>query len=177
MSHLRRDYQLENLARELLQRARAYNTATVISVVWNTRMRTTAGVADYRKKTIFLNPKIQEVAPDEVQRTLRHELAHFLADERSGRRRIEPHGREWQQACRDLGIPNEARCHNMPLQPRREMARKYFYRCRACGNQLERVRKIRRAMACLSCCRKHSGGHYDERFRFVPSEPRPQIAA
>ena len=38
---------------------------------------------------------------DEVDRTLRHELAHLLAQWRVGRRRIAPHGKEWRQACRD----------------------------------------------------------------------------
>jgi hypothetical protein len=27
------------------------------------------------------------------------------------------------------------------------------------------VRKIRRAIACLACCRKHNGGDFDPRFR------------
>lgn len=176
MTHLRRDYPLENLARELLQRAMAYKTASVISVYWNRRLRTTAGIACYRRKAVFLNPKIQEVAPEEVQRTLRHELAHFVADERAGRSRIEPHGREWRQACRDLGIPDEARCHTMPLQPK-ELTRRYFYRCRACGTELARVRKIKRHVACISCCRKHNRGNYDERFRFIPVEHPGSIAA
>src|ERR1700687_2873461 len=41
---------------------------------------------------------------DEIERTLRHELAHLLAQFRVGRRRIAPHGAEWRRACRDLGI-------------------------------------------------------------------------
>jgi hypothetical protein len=32
---------------------------------------------------------------------------------------------------------------------------------------MQRVRPIRRKTACLACCREHSGGKYDERFRFV----------
>src|SRR6266446_8423633 len=55
------------------------------------------------------------MARDEVDRTLRHELAHLLAQFRVGRRRIAPHGPEWREACRDLGIADEARCHNLPF--------------------------------------------------------------
>jgi predicted SprT family Zn-dependent metalloprotease len=44
------------------------------------------------------------VVHDEIDRTLRHELAHLLAQFRVGRRRIAPHGPEWRIACRDLGI-------------------------------------------------------------------------
>ena len=80
------------------------------------RLSTTAGLACWRTRTISLNPKLMEVSPAEVQRTLRHELAHFLAQHRAGRRRIAAHGAEWRKACRDLGIPNESRCHDLPLK-------------------------------------------------------------
>ena len=101
---------------------------------------------------------------DEVDRTLRHELAHLLAQFRVGRRRIAPHGMEWRQACRDLGIADEARCHNLPLASKTLPAR-YVYRCPNCKEEFPRVRKIRRAIACLACCRKHNRGDFDPRFR------------
>jgi SprT protein len=100
----------------------------------------------------------------EVDRTLRHELAHLLAQWRIGRRRIAPHGKEWRQACRDLGIADEARCHNLPFATK-TYARPYIYRCPNCKEKFPRVRRIRRAIACLACCRKHSGGDFDPRFR------------
>src|SRR5207237_3228502 len=46
----------------------------------------------------------QAVIRDEIERTLRHELAHLLAQWRNGRRRIAPHGSEWSRACRALGL-------------------------------------------------------------------------
>lgn len=172
-----RDVILENQARELLRKARCPELARALKVVWNNRLRTTAGMACYRRKTVFLNPRLVEVAPPrEIQRTLRHELAHFVAQERAGRRRIQPHGPEWRAACRLLGIPNESRCHTLPLRPKR-MARKYAYQCRQCGTVLARVRPVKRRIACLRCCRKHSNGRYDERFRFVPVAPNERIAA
>lgn len=101
---------------------------------------------------------------DEIDRTLRHELAHLLAQWRVGRRRIAPHGSEWRQACRDLGIADEARCHNLPFASK-TLPPRYVYRCPNCKEEFPRVRRIRRAIACLACCRKHNGGDFDPRFR------------
>src|SRR4029077_20439164 len=86
---------------------------------------------------------------DEVNRTLRHELAHLLAQWRVGRRRIAPHGAEWRQACRDLGIADEARCHNLPFATK-SLLPPYVYRCPNCKEEFPRVRRIRRAIACLA---------------------------
>jgi SprT protein len=101
---------------------------------------------------------------DETERTFRHELAHLLAQWRIGRRRIAPHGIEWRQACRDLGIADEGRCHNLPFATK-NFAPRFIYRCPNCRQEFPRVRKIRRATACLACCRKHNGGDFDPRFR------------
>ena len=106
----------------------------------------------------------QEVILDEIERTLRHELAHLLAQWRVGRRRIAPHGAEWREACRDLGIADEARCHNLPFASKTFPPR-YVYRCPNCKVEFPRVRRIRRAIACLACCRKFNGGDFDDRFR------------
>src|SRR4029453_15068664 len=107
LGRLERDPLLEKLCRQLLRAASCPELD--LTVEWNPRLRTTAGLACWRTRTISLNPKLIEVSPSEVQRTLRHELAHFLAQHRAGRRHISAHGAEWRQACRDLGIPNEAR--------------------------------------------------------------------
>ena len=104
------------------------------------------------------------IVHNEIDRTLRHELAHLLAQFRVGRRRIAPHGIEWREACRDLGIADEARCHNLPFATRSYVAR-FVYRCPNCNQEFPRVRRIRRAIACLACCRKHNGGDFDPRFR------------
>jgi predicted SprT family Zn-dependent metalloprotease len=101
---------------------------------------------------------------DEIDRTLRHEVAHLLAQWRVGRRRIAPHGEEWRQACRDLGIADEARCHNLPFSTKK-YSRRYLYRCPNCKEEFPRVRRIRRAIACLACCRAHNRGEFDPRFR------------
>jgi len=155
---------LETKARQLLCSLGAQRIATKVRVEWNSRLRTAAGRADYRQKLISLNTRLVE-HPSEIDRTLRHELAHILAQFREKRRRrISPHGPEWQQACRDLGIADEKRCHTLPF-PAKRYARRYIYRCPNCRRGFPRVRKIKRTVACLACCRAHNGGDFDVRFR------------
>ena len=165
----RSDYRradLEANARELLRSLGAAQIAGELRVEWNSRLKTAAGRADYRQKLVSLNPRLFEY-PIEVDRTLRHELAHILAQFRAGRRRIPPHGAEWRQACCDLGIADEKRCHNLPFPARTYVAR-FLYRCPNCHQEFPRVRRVRRAVACLTCCRKHNGGGFDPRFRLRP---------
>ena len=146
--------------------------AARVRVRWNPRMRSTAGTAHAAQALITLNPRLRAFGDAEVDRTLRHELAHLLAHHRAGRRRISAHGSEWQQACRDLGLADEKRCHDLPL-PRREMIARHFYQCPHCTTVLRRVRPLRAKSACLACCRRHNRGRYAERFRFakVPAPP------
>ncbi len=157
------DVDLESKAREILYELGASKLASAIRVEWNSRLKTAAGRADYRHKLISLNPRLLE-HPAEIDRTLRHELAHILAQFRAGRRRILPHGGEWRQACRDLRIADEKRCHNLPFPARRYVAR-FMYRCPNCRQEFPRVHRARRAVACLACCRAHNGGEFDARFQ------------
>jgi len=159
------DVDLESKAREILYELGANKLACAIRVEWNSRLKTSAGRADYRHKLISLNPRLFE-HPAEIDRTLRHELAHILAQFRAGRRRILPHGTEWRKACRDLGIADEKRCHNLPFPAKRYAAR-FMYRCPNCRQEFPRVHRARRAVACLACCRAHNGGEFDARFRLV----------
>jgi len=150
-------------ARGLLCSLGAKRIATELRVEWNSRLKTAAGRADQRQKLISLNPRLVE-HPAEIDRTLRHELAHILAQFRAGRRRISPHGPQWQQACRDLGIADEKRCHTLPF-PTKSYAPRFIYRCPNCRRDFPRVRRIKRTVACLACCRAHNGGEFDVRFR------------
>jgi len=160
----RRDVGLETEACELLRSLGAKRIATEIRVEWDPRLKTAAGRADYRHKLISLNPQLVE-HPAEIDRTLRHEIAHILAQFREkSRRRISPHGPEWQHACRDLGIADEKRCHTLPF-PAARYAPRFIYRCPNCRRDFPRLRKIKRTVACLACCRAHNGGEFDARFR------------
>lgn len=161
----RRDAALETQASAWLSGLGLHDGAKLVRVEWNPRMRSTAGYAKWPQWVVELNPRLKEF-DGQIERTLKHELAHLIAYARAGRRRIEPHGANWRQACVDLGIPNERASHTMPM-PRHKQRRKFFYLCPACGTTAERVRKFKRRTACLACCKMHNGGRYDARFQFV----------
>lgn len=158
-----RDSDLKAKSRQLLISLGAKRIVDQIRIEWNPRLKTAAGRADYRQKLISLNPRLV-AHPAEIDRTLRHELAHFLAQFRAGRRRISQHGAEWQQACRDLGIPGEKRCHTLPF-PAKRYAPRFIYRCPNCRRDFLRVRKIKPTVACLACCSAYNGGDFDLRFQ------------
>jgi SprT protein len=160
----RRDFALESSADRLLRTRGAARIAAQIRVEWNPRLKSCAGRADYKAKLICLNPLLLEHGADEINRTFLHELAHILAQFRSGRRRIRPHGDEWRGACHDIGIGDEKRCHNLPF-PVRQPARQFRYRCPNCKRDFPRVRRIKRTVACLPCCRAHNRGSFDQRFK------------
>jgi len=159
-----RDTALEQLARCWLDELGQHEGAIRLQVRWNPRLRSTAGYAQWPHWLVELNPKLAEFE-GQVIRTLKHEVAHLVAYSRSGRRRIEPHGEEWRQACADLGIPDESARHTLPL-PRSQQERRYIYQCPSCLLEVKRVKPFKRHSACLSCCRTHNGGKYDQRFQF-----------
>jgi predicted SprT family Zn-dependent metalloprotease len=163
--HEARAGSLEEEARGWLRHLGFTEGAEKLTVTWKPRMRSSAGYAKWPHWCVELNPRLKEF-PGEVTRTLKHELAHLVAHARAGRRRIAPHGREWRQACSDLGIPGESARHTLPL-PSRRQKRNYSYACPSCGVTVDRVRKFRRRTACLACCRTHNRGHYDARFEFI----------
>ena len=159
-----RDLRLEKQCRDWLAELGLHEGSLKVQVIWNAKLRSTAGYAKWPQWQIELNPRLVEF-DGQVERTLKHELAHLVAYARANRRRIEPHGVEWQKACADLGIPDESARHTLPL-PRTTQARQHVYLCPACGFKVERVRKFRQRTACLHCCKKHAGGRFDSRFQF-----------
>jgi SprT protein len=167
-----RDADLETAARKLVgQLADCQALAAKIEVHWNARMRSTAGRAWQGKGRVELNPRLHECPEGEIDRTLRHELAHLIAYFRARsyglRRRIDPHGAEWRRACREVGIPNEERTHQLEALKSRRLPMRFRYRCPVCDRDYPRARPIRRPLACGPCCEQSNGGRYDARFRLV----------
>src|ERR1700730_3732195 len=158
------DVDLTAMACAVLRAAGGARVARLLSVQWNPRLKSCAGRANFREKLISLNPRLREIGAAEIDRTLRHELAHLLAQFRAGQRRVLPHGPEWRAACRELGIGDEKRCHNLPF-PVSERPRRYLYKCPNCRRDFPRVRKIRRVVACLACCRAYNRGRFAAKFR------------
>ncbi|CAN5587694.1 hypothetical protein BH20VER1_BH20VER1_26630 [soil metagenome] len=159
-----RDPELERIARELLSDAGALALVPLVQVEWNPRLRSAAGRAQYGRVLVSLNPRLREQGADEIDRTLRHELAHLLAHSRARRRRISPHGPEWRRACADLGIADEERCHRLPF-PTHRQERRFLYRCPKCSRDFPRVRRLRRTVACLPCCRQFAQGQFSKEFQ------------
>ncbi|MFO1438062.1 MAG: SprT family zinc-dependent metalloprotease [Verrucomicrobiaceae bacterium] len=158
-----RDEGLESQAGEWLEQLGMPGARKLLRVEWNTRLRSTAGYAHYPHWRIELNPRLRDFE-GQVERTLKHELAHLIAYHRGGRR-IEPHGAEWRQACTDLGIPGERARHTLPL-PRKEVKRNLVYVCPSCQHVARRVKRFRRPTACKKCCDAHAGGAFDDRFKY-----------
>jgi len=169
--HLIRDIFLQNLANKILRRA-GYE-GPLVSVFWNKKLRTTAGLFTKEKnKKIHLNTVLKVGKfRKHLLCTLRHELAHILAYYRSGSK-ISFHGPEWRQACKDLGIPKEKRTHDLQIRGiirEIKVARKFFYRCPSCGEVDERVKPYKSPRACHKCVRKYRGKvEYHPRFRLLP---------
>ncbi|CAN5449541.1 hypothetical protein BH20VER3_BH20VER3_21080 [soil metagenome] len=159
-----RDPILQASARALLLEHADQTLADRLVVEWSARLRTAAGRAEYRRPRVLLNCRLCTYGPAEIDRTLRHELAHLLAHFRAGRGRIAPHGAEWRRACADLGIADETRCHSLPFPVRRQK-RRYLYLCPHCGCEFPRTRPLRRTSACPACCRASNCGRYDGRFK------------
>jgi SprT protein len=163
---------LTGQSREMIAALGLPDLAKRVVVRWNSRLKTTAGRAYRTTCVVELNPHLVRISAAEIDRTLRHELAHLVASHRAGRRRIPAHGREWRRACSELGIPGEARCHDLPFQ-RHTQRRKFVYLCPACDHQLQRVRRIQRAAACYHCCKAHNHGRFDSRFQLVEAKLEP----
>ena len=161
------DVVLTRECRELVADLGLDELAKEVRVFWHSRLTTTAGLAHYNDATIDLNPRLREFQPEEPDRTMRHELAHLVAQFRVGNRRIQAHGPHWQRACAELGIPGEKRCHDLPLE-RRRVRRKYAYQCKHCGVVVPRVRKLARHSSCWACCQNYNRGRYSSKFLLLP---------
>jgi SprT protein len=87
--------------------------------------------ADYAY--IRLNPVIYADHEDDfIERTVPHEMAHLLAFfyYKSRNYRITPHGKEWQNVMRILGVKDVTRCHSYSVRPEeRKRQSKYAYKC------------------------------------------------
>jgi len=164
--------ELTGVARSLLTSIGETRLAGSVEASWNPRLRTTAGRAFRHYALVEVNPALLQVSAAEVDRTLKHELAHLVAYRRARGRKIEPHGPEWKAACAELGIPGEDRCHNLSF-PRIRQRRKYAYRCPNCTKEIFRVRRIRGEAACYDCCRAYNGGRFSSSFVLLERRLHP----
>lgn len=165
------DEALTREAVELLLKLGLPHIAEKVTVIWNKRLRTTAGRAYSAQAKIELNPRLQvldeEKREQEIRQTFLHELAHVVAYSRYPNQGIKAHGPEWKKACADLGIPGEERCHDLQLGRRTTMRKNYAYLCPVCEEVIYRVKRMKRSVACYECCRKYSKGKYDPQYKLI----------
>jgi predicted SprT family Zn-dependent metalloprotease len=115
-----------------------------LHVVWNRRLRTALGRADFGARTIELNPTLLDRHPDELVPTLVHELCHLVAGPRAA------HGPKWREAMRSLGHRAEA-CHRLDVGEVRARRRVWIWTCVRCGETYPRRSRVTRRYRCGRC--------------------------
>lgn len=104
-----------------------------LPVMWNSRLKTTAGRACYFKR-IELNPQLKIEGKKAIYTTFLHELAHLIAGPAAG------HGPVWKLACIWVGLKNETRCHSYSSMKQR--VPKVVAVCEDCGARIYRRKKL-----------------------------------
>ena len=129
------------------QRAALRRRVRGLVVVWNRRLRTALGRADFGGRTIELNPTLVDRHPEELLPTLVHELCHLVAGARAG------HGPRWREAMRALGAEPRA-CHRLDVSDLAARRRAWLWRCTGCGESYRRRRRDAHRYRCGRCGRK-----------------------
>jgi len=140
----RRPRALARLALGLARRIGAERRLRGLEVVFNPRLRTAAGRADFNARRIELNPRLLDRHPGELVPTLVHELCHLVAGARAG------HGPRWRQAVRALGHPPES-CHRLDVGGLSVRRRRWLWRCGRCGETYERGHRAAHRYRCGRC--------------------------
>lgn len=112
------------------------------------RAKTRLGVCRIRDKRITLSSHLSRtLPPDEVEDTVRHEIAHAIDAERRGR---SCHDRTWKAVAHACGAKPE-RCYSGDLPD--DPAAPYAATCPSCGATLDRYRQPATPLRCRSCAR------------------------
>lgn len=133
---------------------------------WNSRLRSSAGrFIPGRRKFFKTEPPTIEIAlylKNEtealmhIQDTLAHEMIHYWL---WARRRPYGHTEEFYTRMKLMGV---SRYNPVPkIKPP-----KYLYRCPGCEKDFPTKRKLG-PLACLTCCKTHTKGRFDARFKLV----------
>lgn len=108
------------------------------------RYPVTAGRAYPQESRICLSAPLL-TTEERVRETLLHEYAHLVVYERYGAQ-VQPHGAEWEAIMQRLGVTPE-RTHRYPCLPTPKPRRTLIYRCQRCGEEIPRVRPLKRGRA------------------------------
>lgn len=143
----RRPAALARLALAMARRIGAGARVRRLEVVFNDRLRTSAGRADFTGRAIELNPRLLDRHPSELVPTLAHELAHLIVGPRAR------HGPRWRAAIEALGFRAEA-CHRLDVAGLGVARRAWIWRCGGCGETYRRRHRGARRFACGRCGRR-----------------------
>jgi len=135
-------------------------------LVWNDRLRTSAGRFIPGRRRFFKDdPPVIEIASylqkiedssKHIRDTIAHEMIHYWL---WARRRPYGHTPEFLAKMREIGASR----YNT-VGKRRPF--KYIYKCPHCHREFPSRKKLNK-LACLPCCKAHSRGRYDPRFRII----------
>lgn len=89
------------------------------------------------ERYIRYNPYIfSKYFADNLNQTVPHEVAHYVADMLYGIKNIRPHGKEWQRVMRMFGIEARIYCHyDLQGIPQRRH-RRFMYACQCRDYQI-----------------------------------------
>jgi predicted SprT family Zn-dependent metalloprotease len=115
-----------------------------VKVVFNGRLRSTLGRADFSAVTVELNPHLLDRNPRELVPTLVHELCHLAAGPRAG------HGPKWKSMMAACGAEPTV-CHRLDTSHIARRRRIWLWRCRTCGEGYPRHHRGARRYRCADC--------------------------
>jgi predicted SprT family Zn-dependent metalloprotease len=104
-----------------------------IEVVYNSRLRTTAGRAFPRRLQIELNPHLLARVPERLDEVLAHEAAHLVVALRHGTDAPQ-HGVQWSALMEAAGHPPRA-THDLPVDGLRRRRSYFLHRCPDCDDR------------------------------------------
>jgi len=140
----RRTEALTRLALYLGRRLGAQRRIRGLRVVFNPRLRTAVGRADFAGRAIELNARLLDRHPGELLPTLVHELCHLVAGRRAA------HGERWRAAVTALGFEPET-CHRLDVEDLVVRRRVWVWICVACGERYPRHHRKAWRYLCGDC--------------------------
>lgn len=146
----------------------------VCRLIWNSRLRATAGRfgparygRDHKDAVIEIASYLQKIenGADHIRDTMLHEMIHYWLWYRG---RPYGHTPEFYSKMKETGAK---RYNPVPIV----QSIKYYYECPSC-EQLYPARRKLGIVACTSCCKKHNRGYFHRRFQLFVSDRSPETA-
>jgi predicted SprT family Zn-dependent metalloprotease len=155
---------MDRLVRRHFRDVLAIARAPYPSVELSTRMTSSAGrcypdTGEIKLASLYH----RDHGLDATLMVLKHELAHWAARWRYGRR-IAPHGREFRAVAHELDPRITITCPPFAAKERAQR-RTWLMQCPRCRKRYTRGRRDK--VACRNCCENYAGGKYDRRFKLA----------